>query len=128
EKSVGNESMIAWEINRTLKFQKRLDGDLKVRKIRAGDINILHDYLGEGYAESTPKGEEAIRLLKELEGINLDVTYTGKTMAAMLDWAREKKGKRFLFWHTLNTVDISEYTDKLPDVSEAPKPFQKYLR
>ncbi|MBN1574231.1 MAG: pyridoxal-phosphate dependent enzyme [Deltaproteobacteria bacterium] len=128
ENSFVSERIIAWEINRTLKFLKRLGVDLKIGKVKAEEINILHDYLGEGYAESTPEGSEAIKLLKELEDIDLDVTYTGKTMAAMLDMAREKKEKRFLFWHTLNTVDITRYTDKLPDVSEAPEPFHKHLR
>ncbi len=128
EKAFVNEKIVAWEINRTLKFLKRLGVYLKIGNVKAEDINILHDYLGEGYAEPTPKCEGAIRLLKELEDIDLDVTYTGKTMAAMLDWAREKRDKRFLFWHTLNTVDISGYTENLPDVSEAPEPFQKHLR
>jgi 1-aminocyclopropane-1-carboxylate deaminase/D-cysteine desulfhydrase-like pyridoxal-dependent ACC family enzyme len=128
EKPLVSERMIAWEINRTLKFLKRLGVDFEVKKVKVKDINILHDYFGGGYAESTPEGNKAIRLLKELEDIDLDVTYTGKTMAALLDYAREKKGKRFLFWHTLNTIDLSEYTDKLPDVSDAPKPFQKHLR
>jgi D-cysteine desulfhydrase len=127
EKSVVNEKMVAWEINKTLKFLKKQGVDLGIGKVKADDIDIIPDYLGEGYAEATPEGREAIKLLKETEDIDLDVTYTGKTMAAMLDMAREKKDGRFLFWHTLNTVDITDYTEKLPDVSEAPAPFHKHL-
>jgi D-cysteine desulfhydrase len=128
EKSFVNETMISWEINRTLKFLGRFGVDLGIKKVRPKDIQIIHDYIGAGYAESTTEAVSAIKLLDELEGITLDITYTGKTMAAMLDFIKGNSDKKFLFWHTLNTVDISKYTDKLPDISAAPNCFHKHLK
>jgi D-cysteine desulfhydrase len=128
EKAFVNEMMISWEINRTLRYLRRLGVDLGIEKVRAKDIHIIHDYIGTGYAESTTEAASAIRILDELENIKLDITYTGKTMASMLDFIKEKRDKRFLFWHTLNTVDISKYTDRLPDISAAPRCFHRHLK
>ncbi|MBN1883878.1 MAG: pyridoxal-phosphate dependent enzyme [Deltaproteobacteria bacterium] len=126
EKSFVNRPIIAWEINRTRRFMKRLGADPAVGRVRSSDIEML-DYMGPAYAESTPECLQAIELLERLEGITLDVTYTGKTMAALLDRAHKDRNKRYLFWHTLNTVDISTITDALPDPCEAPECFHTHL-
>ncbi|MFC4769180.1 D-cysteine desulfhydrase family protein [Effusibacillus consociatus] len=67
------------------------------------DIQIDDHYLGRGYGITTPECLEAVRLIAKTEGIFLDQVYTGKTMAALLDYV--KKGTiqptdRVLFWHT----------------------------
>ncbi len=128
EKTFVNEMMISWEMKRTLRFLRRLGVDLGIGKVRTKDIHIIHDYIGAGYAESTAEAVSAIKLLDELEDITLDITYTGKTMAAMLDFIKKNRDKKFLFWHTLNTVDISKYTDNLPNISVAPRCFHKHLK
>jgi D-cysteine desulfhydrase len=122
-----NEQIMAWEINRTRRFLKRRDVDLNVEGVRAGDVRLIHDFVGKGYAEATFPGEKAINLVKDKEGIDLDVTYTGKTMAAMLHFIERNKGGRFLFWHTLNTVDLTPYTDRMPNLSEVNRDFLAYL-
>ena len=111
-----SESVIAGEINETVGFLRTHGVDLAIPEARSGDISMLHDFLGKGYAETTQEGMDAIRHIKEIEGIDLDVTYTGKTMAGMLEFMKQHKGKRFLFWHTLNNVDLSPYTDKIAGV------------
>ena len=126
ERSFVNRPIIAWEINRTARFMKRLGADPNIGRVRPGDIEML-DYMGPAYAEPTPEALEAIDLLERLEGITLDVTYTGKTMAALLDRARKNRDKRYLFWHTLNTVDISSMTDNLPDPCDTPECFHRHL-
>ena len=123
-----NECMMAWEINRTLRYLRRHNVDLGIRRVHARDINILHGYIGEGYAEKTGEGERSKDLLADDEGIALDLTYTGKTMAAMLDAVKKKPGKNYLFWHTLNSVDLDEYTCNLPDTGSLKPCFQKYLK
>jgi D-cysteine desulfhydrase len=122
-----NETIMAWEINRTVRFLKKMGIDLKIKRIKARDIRLIHSYIGKGYAEITTEGEEAIRLARDHEDIELDITYTGKTMAAMLDFMKEKRGKSFLFWHTLNTVDLSTYTNNLPDIAKLKGCFQSFF-
>lgn len=126
EKAFVNEWMIAWEINRALRLLRKMGVQLEDIRISRRDINLIHDYMGSGYAESTPEAEEAIKLAGE-DNIQLDITYTGKTMAALLDFVKEKPDKRFLFWHTLNTVDLTPYTEKLPDPETLDTCFQKFF-
>jgi D-cysteine desulfhydrase len=56
---------------------------------------------GKGYGHSSPEGNEAEELLIK-DSVKLEGTYTGKTMAKMIDDARKFKGKgeSWLFWNT----------------------------
>lgn len=69
------------------------------------DTSLLLDdqYIGKGYGKITPEAQEAIHLLATKEAILLDHVYTGKTMAAILDYIQKgviSKHERVLFWHT----------------------------
>ena len=70
------------------------------------------DYLGELYGKTTPEGREAVTLMRETEGIQLETTYTGKTFAGLHGFARARKadlkGKTLLYWHTYNGRDFSD--------------------
>ena len=123
-----NRPMVAWEVNRTLGFLKSMGVDTGRARIRPRDINLVSGYMGAGYAEKTPEAEESLRLLDESENITLDITYTAKTMAALMDHAARNPGSRYLFWHTLNTVALGDYTAKLPGVDEVPRCFQNELK
>lgn len=68
---------------------------------------VLKTYLGEGYGRPTPKGMNAAKLFAEHIGVELDLTYTGKAFAAVIDDAKKKmKGKVVLFWDTYNSRKI----------------------
>jgi D-cysteine desulfhydrase len=81
--------------------------------------NIIYDtgYFGEGYAKSTKEGLDAIEIIKKTQDIELEVTYTGKTLAALIGFVGKKKekikDKTILFWNTFNSKDFSEETKKL---------------
>jgi D-cysteine desulfhydrase family pyridoxal phosphate-dependent enzyme len=67
------------------------------------DAIVNYDYYGEAYAKITPGCIEAIKLVARLEGIFLDPTYTGKTMAGMIDYIRKgkfRKDETVVFMHT----------------------------
>ena len=66
------------------------------------DLEVWEDYLGAGYGHPTPAGDQAVQLLAQAEGLVLDRTYTGKTMAALLDAVRRPawRGQPLLYWHT----------------------------
>lgn len=71
----------------------------------AGDTNpkidFIEDYIAGGYGVSDARTLSAVEL-GWAHGLPLDVTYTGKAFAALLDYARtvRMKGSRVLFWHT----------------------------
>ncbi|PKQ37382.1 MAG: 1-aminocyclopropane-1-carboxylate deaminase [Actinobacteria bacterium HGW-Actinobacteria-1] len=116
-------------------FEELLDASTAV--LRAGDpaiprdlvsranVEIVEGYLGEGYARFTPEGMDAIRLAA-LDGLHLDGTYTGKTMAALAADARSGRldGMTTLFWDTYNSRDTGalvagvQYRD-LPEAGRA---------
>ena len=66
--------------------------------------------------------------MRKTEGIKLDGTYTGKTIAALTDDAEKGKLKDrvVLFWNTLNSRDLSG-TIKDIDYRDLPRTFHTYF-
>lgn len=62
------------------------------------DVDLQSGYLGEGYGVPTPAGERARELASE-HGLELDPTYTAKTVAAIGD---RDDDETVLYWHTLS--------------------------
>ncbi len=69
-------------------------------------LTVFHGAFGRGYALSTPEGDAAQALVRDTEGIELDPTYTAKCVAGLRAMAASGalRGKRVLYWHTLNPV------------------------
>jgi len=97
-------------------------------ELSGDDFNIRDEYLGDGYAQFTKEGKEAIALMEKTEAIRLDGTYTGKTAAALIDDARKQKLKDrvVLFWNTLNAQDFSSFIKDM-DYHQLPKSFHRYF-
>jgi len=85
-------------------------------QIRKDDFELLTGYLGDGYGAVTTKGKKAVE--SSAAALNLETTYTGKTMAACLDYCRQSgENEKILFWNTYNSVDFPKSTsfEGLPD-------------
>jgi D-cysteine desulfhydrase len=70
---------------------------------------ITDRYLGPGYGVATPAGDDAIKTLARQEGIFLDPIYTGKAMAALIDFAQRgafAAGDPVVFIHTGGTPEL----------------------
>lgn len=78
-------------------------------EINEGDVSIRDEFFGEDYGIPTPEGREAVEYFREKESVQLENTYTGKTVAALLRDLHEGKldGKNVLYWNTLNSRDFS---------------------
>ncbi len=70
------------EAGKLLKAQVEVSGD---------DYELLFDYVGDGYGIPTDECISAIKLLAQKEGILVDPTYTGKSLAGLIDLARRGK-------------------------------------
>ena len=94
----------------------------------AADFDFRDEWCGKQYALFTREGMEAVRLIEESEGIQLDGTYTGKTLAALVDDARRGKlrDKSVLFWNTLNSRDFSDSILDA-DYRNLPRCFHRYF-
>jgi D-cysteine desulfhydrase len=91
-------------------------------------LSITTGYAGEEYGLFTEEDNRAMRMLKELENIDLDGVYTGKACACMLDYLSEQncQGKTFLFWNTFCSVDFSKQLQGI-DYHELPKGLHTYF-
>jgi hypothetical protein len=86
---------------------------------------VYKGYLGECYGDVTPEAEDAVKLMEEVEGIELEGTYTGKTVAAMLRNIPYDPDAPTLYLHTYNSVDcFSPIPDDL-DLSALPPSLRK---
>jgi 1-aminocyclopropane-1-carboxylate deaminase/D-cysteine desulfhydrase-like pyridoxal-dependent ACC family enzyme len=78
-------------------FDESVPADL-ADKVR---IRFRHAFFAGGYAHSDSQIDEAISIAKEQLGLDLEATYTGKAMAALLyDLASARPGAEYLFWNT----------------------------
>lgn len=123
-----SESKMIDMFNKTNDFLRSLDPSFPKLVIKPGEGGIVDGYLGAGYAAPTPKGRAAVRMFKQFTGIDLEPTYTGKTLAALINDAhdaREMKGEVVVFWNTYNSrrLDVSG-----ADVGALPEAFRAYFK
>jgi D-cysteine desulfhydrase len=82
------------------------EADLEFPMLALNDlaIDVRDEFLGEGYAESTPSGRRAVQIASE-HGVALETTYTGKAFSALMTDAAEGRldGRKVLFWDTYNS-------------------------
>lgn len=52
--------------------------------LNADQLDITYNFIGPGYGQPTKQTHKAITIFKESTAIQLDVTYTGKTIAGLL--------------------------------------------
>ena len=105
---------------------------LKALKMKSKIIPIRvvgHHFIDKNRVLELFSGTAA--LLHSLEPLfpRLDGTYTGKTFAALIEDAREErlKGKKVLFWNTLNAHDFSGSIGDI-DYHRLPKSFHCYFK
>lgn len=105
---VCNRWILCYHVNRAIRFLSRHCPGSGMRPLHPRELLFIDDFAGPTYARFTPESVEAVRKVKECDGIKLDGTYTGKTMAAALDFIRRNGLERrpMLFWDTLNSVDL----------------------
>lgn len=96
--------------------------------IQETDCRIIDDYYGKGYGVETPEIREVLDTVAKLEGLNLEIVYTTKPMAALFDDAKkgELAGKVVLYWKTNNSIDLKPMIEK-GDKSLLPQEFQEYV-
>lgn len=115
--------------NRISYYLHSIDHSFLEFELTEKDMNIKHDYYGKGYAHFTVQGMAAVGLIKHTEGIELEGTYTGKTLACLMDDAQNGnlKDKVVIFWNTHNSRDFSNSISNM-DYRNLPKCFHRYFQ
>lgn len=119
EEDVAKRPKIVRMVNRAAAYLRRQDPSIPPVRITAEEVELVDGYLGPGYAHPTPEALRAVEWVARTEGLPLETTYTGKTMAALLDYAADHPGARLLF------VDTYAESPKLEegDWRQLPRPF-----
>ncbi|MFX1570045.1 MAG: 1-aminocyclopropane-1-carboxylate deaminase/D-cysteine desulfhydrase, partial [Promethearchaeota archaeon] len=128
-----NPSAVKRTANKAIKYLRKNDKTISNVKICEDDFVFIKDYLGSGYGIKTKRGQNAVDKVIELEGhkkdFKLETTYTGKTMAAMLDYLNQEENKNntVLFWNTYNSNDLDKYLKETNfQYKKLPKKFHKF--
>lgn len=93
--------------NGTARLLRRRGAQISVGPFRADDLTVISEREARRYGHPTRAGEEAKELLQRLEGLVLDSTYTGKTVAALIGQA--DLPRPLLYWHTLNAHPLPAF-------------------
>lgn len=100
-------------MNKTVDFLKK-KGDFHLEDHSNPHVQVVNDYFGGGYAVETQELNEVMKLVKETEGLKLEVVYTAKPMAALVADAKKGllKNKNVLFWKTNNSLDMTHMIER----------------
>lgn len=114
--------------NQTSRLLHATEPDFPPLALTESEVSLRHEFYGAGYGVVTDAGQSAARLLAEIEGVELDGTYTGKTLTALMADARkgELRGAVALFWNTYNSRDCSPLTAE-SDYRRLPRAFHRYF-
>ena len=123
-----SEKRLAEHYLETAAFLKSLDSSFQNIELSDRDAEVECGFLGDGYACFTEAGMAAVKCAAESEGIKLDGTYTGKTLAALLRDAEKGRlrDRVVLFWDTLNSRDFPETAASI-DYHRLPRQFFRYF-
>ena len=84
-------------------------------------------YLGPGYGKTDETTEQAIGMARDRLGLQLEHTYTGKAMAAMIGDLESGYDGRVLFWNTYNSRPLNVDRSVSPDFTRVPEAFARYF-
>lgn len=100
-----------------LRYLRGLSPDIPDIDIAEADFELAEDYLGPAYAVATPAAREAVAWAAP--ELSLETTYTGKALAAALDYCRGPgRGQTVVFWNTFNSRHFPR-ADVLEELPEA---------
>lgn len=103
---------------RTLRMMRRYDASVPHVEIATKELTVIGSALGDGYAHVTKEGKNLAQEFHECQQIQLDTTYTAKTLDGTMQFIRQRslEGKTHLFWHTFHAMPDSDHVamDGLP--------------
>lgn len=115
ERAFTNTPLVLWEARRVAALLGRLDRAIPRIRIGWSDVTLMSGFAGPRYGAPTPDAQAAIEWAAPR--LPLETTYTGKALAACLDWCRKAgQTETILFWNTFNSAPfaLADRLDGLP--------------
>jgi D-cysteine desulfhydrase len=108
------------------RLMSSLDPAVPDIRIEASELSVVPTALGEGYARPTEPARRLAREFQEAEGIELDGTYTAKTLHGAVNHIDEHQthDKVHLFWHTYHALPVP--ADSAALVARLPAELRSY--
>jgi len=97
-------------------------------EIRESDFDFVRSQVGPGYGAATPAARAAVATAAGL-GLEIETTYTGKCLAALIERTRQPGAPRgpILFWNTFNAVDVEKSAPAPLDPQALPPSLRRFL-
>jgi len=111
----------------TLRELRRAAPGLPQPEIRESDFDYVRSQLGPGYGAATDAAHAAVAAAA-VHGLELETTYTGKCLAAVIEKA-QRGGLRgpVLFWNTFNAVDVERLAPAPLDPRALPLALRRFV-
>lgn len=127
--SVCNEDGLQHILTKTARMMHRLDSSIPRRISERVNLRLRHEFYAGGYAHSNEETQAAIRFAKDELDLELEETYTGKAMAAVIRDLNERHAgsRNFLFWNTYSSAELPLDANARVDADALPEEFLRYL-
>ena len=124
--SIMNREALDRLVCKTAMMLRRHDESIPADLADSVRIRIRDECFAPGYAQGTALTDEAIAFARGAFDLELETTYTGKTMAALIsDWRSGEAGSAPLYWHTYNSAKID--VGKEVNMDALPDEFRRYF-
>jgi len=125
--SICNETLLSAFVRKTLAMMNHLDASVSPDLAKKVNIRLRNSFIAGGYAHTDKETDQALRFARQQLGLDLESTYTGKAMAAILHDFEQGADEQVLFWNTYNSVPIAAVPDD-PPIDRLPQEFHKYMQ
>ena len=126
---VSNPDAMRRLIAKTALLLRRLDPAIPAGLADSVRLRCRDEFFGSGYAHTTPAADRAVAVAREELGLELETTYTGKALAALLDDLDrpEFASQTMLFWNTFNSRPLAAGETGAAARTRLPDEFLRYF-
>jgi len=124
-----NEKALHRLIGKTALMLRRIDGTIPADLESRVRIVVRDEFFAGGYARTDIATDAAVQFAENQLDIELEITYTGKAMAALLSDLDnpELADKKFLFWNTYSSAALPVPDGEPLDKAALPAEFMRYF-
>lgn len=124
----GNPVMLDRLICKTALMLHRLDPSFDPGMAKKAKLVWRGEFLAGGYAVVDERISDAVEFARDDLSLDLETTYTGKAMAAMLNDLQQPdyNGEQYLFWNTHNSRELPVTAEMPESLDNIPEEFLRY--